>query len=673
MNSNAPAPFGATPSRQQLAWQEIGMYAFLHFTVNTFTGREWGDGTEPEDIFNPTELDCEQWCRIIAGAGFKGAVLTAKHHDGFCLWPSKYTTHSVRYSKWRNGRGDVVGDFVKAAKKYGLKVGLYLSPWDRHEKSYGSGEAYNEFYANQLRELLTNYGGPGGEDIFITWFDGACGEGPNGKVQVYDFERSCAVIRECAPDAVIFGHMGDHRDLRWCGNERGFAGSPNWATIDEYRQDLLQNGTPGGRHYWPSEVDVSIRPGWFYHKYDDALVHSLEHLLDIWFHSVGRGSCLNLNLPPDPRGLIHEQDERRVQELKLVLDRTFRENFAAGAPASASNERGDGFRAANLTDGSDTTCWATDDSVTQAEAVIELGAARRLNVVKLREHSPLGERVAEFEIEYRTASGEWRTLIKDTTISFRKILRTPTVETDALKLKITRSLACPCIQEFAAYYQPPILFAPTIRRTSDGTITLACRTENAELHYTFDGTQPTAASPRYRAPIPVREAGMIRAISRFPDGVANEYPEITTAPETALRFGIAADGWRVLSADSEDPENPKENAIRSDNTLWLSAENAPFPHQLTIDTGRMQTIHGFIFTPPDEPHWPIARYRILTGDSPETIRDVVVEDSFDNTENNAGVQIIPLAHPVEARFFRFEALESAKCIPAAAVKLLELY
>lgn len=673
MNNGAPAPFGATPNRQQLAWQEMGMYAFLHFTVNTFTGREWGDGTEPEDCFNPSELDCGQWCRIIAEAGFKGAVLTAKHHDGFCLWPSKYTTHSVRYSKWRDGKGDVVGDFVRAAKQYGLKVGLYLSPWDRHEKTYGSGEAYNEFYANQLRELLTNYGGPGGRDIFITWFDGACGEGPNGKVQEYDFERSYAVIRECAPEAVIFGHMGEHRDLRWCGNERGFAGSPNWATIEEYRMALLQNGTPGGRYYWPSEVDVSIRPGWFYHRYDDVLVHSLEHLLDIWYHSVGRGSCLNLNLPPDTRGLIHEQDERRVRELKAVLDRTFREDFAAGAAVSASDERCGDFRAGNLTDGSGETYWATHDGVTQAEAVVELGAVRKLNVILLKEYSQLGERVSEFEVEYRTEDGGWRTLVKDTTISFRKILRTPTVETGALKLKITGALACPCIQEFGAYYQPPILFAPVIRRSPDGTVTLSCQTGSARIHYTLDGSQPTVHSPCYSAPVQVREAGMIRAISVFPDGMANEYPEITAAPESALRFGVAADEWRVLAADSEDSETPKESVIRSDDSFWRTAPEVPYPHFLTVDTGKRQMIRGFLLTPTDEPYWPIARYRILVGDSPESVDTVVREDSLDNTENNAGVQTIVLDRPVEARYFRFEALESAKGIPVAAVKRLELY
>ena len=679
--NKAPAPFGATPTKQQLAWQDIAMYAFIHFTVNTFTGREWGDGTEPEDVFNPTEMDCEQWCRIISGAGFKGVVLTAKHHDGFCLWPSKYTTHSVKYSKWRDGKGDVVGDLAKAAKKYGLKLGLYLSPWDRHEKTYGSGEAYNEFYRNQLRELLTTYGGKNGEDIFITWFDGACGEGPNGKVQVYDYDKAAAIIRECAPNAVIFGHMGDHRDIRWCGNERGYAGSPNWATLNEYRDaggdNGLQHGHVNGRHWWPSEVDVSIRPGWFYHKEQDSQVHSLEHLLDIWYHSVGRGSCLNLNFPPDRRGLIPEIDAERIHEFKIVLDKIFRTNFAAGARVIASNERGDDFSGSRMTDGSSDTFWAPEDGVTECEAVVELGGIRRLNVVALKEYTPLGERVAEFTMEYRTACGQWRKLIDDTTISFRKILRTETVETDALKLKITKALACPCIQEFSAYYQPPLTFAPSIIRDEDGILTLTAPNDGVRIHYTLDGTVPTADSPEYTGPFQVREAGIVRAVSMLKTGVENAYPEIRSNPEATLRFGTALKGWNVIAADSEfDDNNKKEHVITSDNHIWLTAKGVPYPHWISVDTGRKQTIHGFLFTPPKATECgmgPVYRYRFLVGDSPDAIDTVVAEGTFDNILNNPVMQIVKLDSPVEARYFRFEALESANGACYANVKRIELF
>lgn len=680
-DNTAPAPFGAIPTRQQLAWQEMGMYAFLHFTVNTFTGREWGDGTEPEDAFNPTEMDCEQWCRIIRDAGFKGVVLTAKHHDGFCLWPSKYTTHSVKYSKWRDGKGDVVGDLAKAAKKYGLKLGLYLSPWDRHEKTYGSGDAYNEFYRNQLRELLTTYGGKNGEDIFITWFDGACGEGPNGKVQHYDYDKAAAVIRECAPNAVIFGHMGDHRDIRWCGNEKGYAGSPNWATLNEYRDAQgdggLQHGHANGKHWWPSEVDVSIRPGWFYHKEQDSQVHSLAHLLDIWYHSVGRGSCLNLNIPPDRRGRIHENDAERIHELKLVLDRTFAENPAAGATVKASSERGPDFRGDRMTDGSPDTFWAAEDGVTKCEAVIELGATHRINVISLKEYTQLGERVAAFSVEYRSASGNWEKLVEDTTISFRKILRTETVETDGLKLNILQALACPCIQEFAVYYQAPLLTAPSIFRASDGTITLTPPGDEVRLHYTLDGSLPTADSPAYTGPFKIREAGFLRAVSLLREGTENAYPEIRTNPESNLRFGTAVDEWRVLAADSElDEGHKKEHLLTAGPEMWMSGKDVPYPHWIAIDTGRKQRIRGFILTPPEAKErapGPVYRYRFLVGDSPETIDTPVAEGTFDNLLNNPVAQIVELDSPVSARCFRFEALESANGSSCANIVRLELF
>ena len=680
-DQKAPVPYGATPTKQQLAWQKTGMYAFIHFTVNTFTGREWGDGTEPEDVFHPTEMDCEQWCRIISGAGFKGIVLTAKHHDGFCLWPSKYTTHSVKYSKWRDGKGDVVGDLAKAAKKYGLKLGLYLSPWDRHEKTYGSGDAYNEFYRNQLRELLTTYGGKNGEDIFITWFDGACGEGPNGKVQVYDYDKAAAVIRECAPNAVIFGHMGDHRDIRWCGNERGYAGSPNWATLNEYRDaggdGGLQHGHVNGKHWWPSEVDVSIRPGWFYHKEQDSQVHSLEHLLDIWYHSVGRGSCLNLNFPPDRRGLIHEVDAERIREFRIVLDKTFRTNLAAGARVAASNERGPDFSGNKMTDGSSETFWAPEDGITECEAVIELGGIRRLNVISLKEYTQLGQRVAEFTIEYKTPCGQWKKLIDETTISFSRVLRTETVETDALKLKITKALACPCIQEFSVYYQPPLTFAPSITRDADGIITLAAPNDGVRIHYTLDGSLPTADSPEYTGPFQVREAGFLRAVSLLKPGVENAYPEIKSNPEANLRFGTALKDWKVIAADSEfDANNKKEHVITADNHIWLTARNVPYPHWIAIDTARKQTIHGFIFTPPKTTECgmgPVYRYRFLVGDSPDQIDTVAAEGTFDNILNNPVPQIVELKTPIEARYIRFEALESANGACYANVKRIELF
>lgn len=329
------------PTPQQLEWQRMELTAFLHFGVNTFTGREWGDGTEDPAIFNPTSLDCEQWVRTLKESGFKMAIITAKHHDGFCLWPTKTTRHSVASSSWKGGKGDVVRELRDACKKYGIKFGVYLSPWDRNASCYGDSPAYNQFFIEQLTELLTNYG-----EVHEVWFDGANGEGPNGKKQIYDWDAILKTIRRLQPKAVT-AIMGD--DVRWVGNERGIGRETEWSatalTPGIYPRSGEQNKKLGiygkakdlgGRDivaratelfWYPSEVDVSIRPGWFYHADQDKQVKSLNHLTDIYFKSVGYNSVLLLNIPPDLRGLINENDVQRLKEFSSYLKKTFARNY----------------------------------------------------------------------------------------------------------------------------------------------------------------------------------------------------------------------------------------------------------------------------------------------------------------------------------------------------------
>src|SRR3954471_24163461 len=318
-----------TPTAAQLQWHRDELAMFLHFGGNTFTNREWGDGTESPSIFNPTALDAHQWARTARRAGFKSMVLTAKHHDGFCLWPTKTTTHSVAASPFRGGRGDVVREFADAARAEGLRVGLYLSPWDRNHPAYGDSPRYNDVYIAQLTELLTNYG-----TIAEVWFDGANGEGPNGRKQIYDWPRVWSHVKRLQPDAVIFSDAGP--DVRWCGNERGTAGDPNWATVDPTRVpypgadgpciiDALQHGDRAGTVWRPAEVDVSIRPGWFYHPTEDARVRSIDNLVALYFSSVGRNGKLLLNVPPTSEGLIHAVDVERLTGMRQELERLFGE------------------------------------------------------------------------------------------------------------------------------------------------------------------------------------------------------------------------------------------------------------------------------------------------------------------------------------------------------------
>jgi alpha-L-fucosidase len=400
--SRSALPARALPSASQLAWQRDELAMFLHFGVNTFTDREWGEGKESPTIFDPARLDARQWARTAKAAGFRALILTAKHHDGFCLWPTATTRHSVASSPWRGGAGDVVREFVDACSAEGLRVGLYLSPWDRNHPSYGDSPAYNDVYAAQLTELLTRYG-----RISEVWFDGANGEGPNGRRQVYDWPRVFGIVRRLQPDAVMFSDAGP--DVRWCGNERGVAGDPNWSTVDpaivsfpgqsgKGIEAALQHGHEGGSVWRPAEVDVSIRPGWFYHPAEDEKVRTVDNLLELYFTSVGRNAKLLLNVPPTREGLIHEVDASRLAGFRVRRDELF---------GSEIGLRRVGFRPS--AEGGARIEW-------------ELARPARPRIARLAEDIARGQRVAAYRIE-GLQGGRWRELATGTTIGHAKLDR----------------------------------------------------------------------------------------------------------------------------------------------------------------------------------------------------------------------------------------------------------
>ncbi len=464
--SAAPAPYGPVPTERQLRWHAMEFYGFLHFTVNTFTDREWGNGDEDEKVFNPTAFDADQIVRTAKDAGMKGLILTCKHHDGFCLWPSHYTEHCVRNSPWKDGKGDVVKEISDACRVHGLRFGVYLSPWDRNHKDYARPE-YITYYRNQLRELLTSYG-----EIFTVWFDGANGgDGYYGGARetrridnrvYYDWPATWQIVRELMPMAVMFSDAGP--DMRWVGNESGRAGDPCWGTIDLAKPGRYPGGTSEGNFngerpgtaWVPAECDVSIRPGWFYHASEDAKVKTPAQLLAVYYDSVGHGACLNLNLPPDRRGRIHENDIASLREFRRILDATFAKNLAAGAALQASDTRGADakrFGAANLLDGDRATYWATGDAVTAAELTLTWPQPVTFNVVDLREALPLGQRIEAFVLE-RSANGAWQEFAKGTSIGNRRLVRTAPVTTDKLRLRITKAAACPALAELGVYAEP---------------------------------------------------------------------------------------------------------------------------------------------------------------------------------------------------------------------------
>jgi alpha-L-fucosidase len=447
-----PHAAGPIPSPPQLAWQQLEYYAFVHFGVNTFTDHEWGEGRAQPTVFMPTQLDCRQWARVAKEAGMKGIIITAKHHDGFCLWPSSTTDYSVKGSAWRDGKGDILKELSEACREYGLKFGVYISPWDRNHPLYGTPR-YNRVYKDQWHEILTNYG-----EVFEAWLDGA---NDQKKRMVYDFHGFFETIRTHQPGAVIFSDAGP--DIRWVGNEKGRAGETNWSTRDNEGsfpgfadEKALNTGDEKGASWIPAECDVSIRPGWFYHANEDGKLKSVAELMDIYYTSIGSNANLLLNIGVDRRGLVNEHDEARLKEFGDAREGAFRHNLAKGA-VRASNFRGQdpAFGAEKAIDGKPGTYWATDDGISTAWMEINFGREIEFNRLIVQENIALGQRVKRFSVLV-WRGGDYQVAARSTTIGYKRILRLETVKTSKLRLLIDDAKAAPLISNIEVYNAPPI-------------------------------------------------------------------------------------------------------------------------------------------------------------------------------------------------------------------------
>ena len=459
----APKAILPVPEPKQVEWQKMETYAFIHFGLNTFNDREWGYGDSDPKTFNPTKLDCDQWVQTLVNSGMKGVILTAKHHDGFCLWPSEYTDYSIKQSPWKNGQGDLVRELSDACKKYGIKFAVYLSPWDRHQANYGSPE-YVDYFYKQLNELLTNYG-----DVFEVWFDGANGgDGWYGGAKdvrtidrktYYDYPRAYKMIDELQPQAVVFSDGGP--GCRWVGNESGFAGATNWSFLragevfpgyPHYRE--LQYGHADGNQWVPAECDVSIRPGWFYHPTEDDKVKTPEQLADLYYRSVGHNATLLLNFPVDRDGLIHPIDSANAVNFHQMIQKQLANNLLKGIVPKVSDERGGKYVAKATTDNDYDTYWATNDDVTTASVEFTLPKAENINRMMIQEYIPLGQRVKSFTVEYQK-DGEWlptKQKEETTTVGYKRLLRFETVNTDKIRINFTEARGPLCINNIEAYY-----------------------------------------------------------------------------------------------------------------------------------------------------------------------------------------------------------------------------
>ena len=460
----ALAPLLPLPEQKQVDWQRMETYAFIHFGLNSFCDREWGYGDTDPKMFNPKRLDCEQWVKTLMAAGMKGVILTAKHHDGFCLWPFEGNDYNVSKSPWRNGKGNVVKELSEACKKHGLKFAVYLSPWDRSRADYGS-PSYVDYFHSQLRDLLTNYG-----PVFEVWFDGANGgDGYYGgardkrtidRKNYYNYPRIYQILDSLQPQAVVFSDGGP--GCRWVGNEKGFAGETNWAFIPKNtvypgypNYPELQFGYPDGDQWTAAECDVSIRPGWFYHPEEDDKVKSPEQLADLYYRSVGHNATLLLNFPVDRNGLINPIDSANAVNFHKLIQRELGNNLVAGMKPKVSNERGGQFAAQALTDGSWDTYWATGDGVTSADITFTFKKARKMNRIMLQEYIPLGQRVKKFAVEWLDKNGTWKAVEQGeetTTIGYKRLLRFLTVETKGLRVRILDSRGPICMNNIGVYY-----------------------------------------------------------------------------------------------------------------------------------------------------------------------------------------------------------------------------
>lgn len=626
--SNAPEAIGPIPTREQIEWHKLETYAFIHFGLNTYNDLEWGYGNTPASTFNPTKLDCEQWVTTLKNCGMKGVILTAKHHDGFCLWQTETTDYNIANSPYKNGKGDLVKELSDACKKHGLKFGLYLSPWDRNNAEYARDE-YVETYHRQIDELTSNYG-----ELFEFWFDGANGGngyygGSNESRSIdakkyYDYERARDTILKRHPDAMIFG--GTCQTIRWVGNEQGWAGDTDWCLINPEMADNtkhLNHGSENGTHWIPAEVDVSVRPGWFYHKREDHQLKSLAQLTDIYYRSVGHNANLLLNFPINLDGVIPALDSVRIMEWYNVITNDLKDNILKDAKINVDNKRAPKFKAENVIDDDWDSYWATDDDYNFGTISFTFDKPVKMNRVVLQEYIPLGQRVKDFYMEGEL-NGKWFKInAYDTlsTIGYKRIVRFNTVELDKLIIYFEESKGPLCINNIEAYCAPVLLTEPKISRNYDNYVTIESADDNALIYYTLDGSEPDTSALRYEKSFLYNKKGVIKAISY--DHTSNNMSVISVK-----ELDITHDFFKVL--------NPVTGVkkILDNNPYSVMYINVNEPLVFELNEERM--ISGFRYTPNQnrDASRHVVDYELYIDDK------LIKKASFGNIKNNPIEQIV---------------------------------
>lgn len=658
------------------------MYCLIHYGVDTYTDKEWGYGDEDPALVNPSSFDAAQIVGAAKAGGFKGVIVVAKHHDGMCMWPTKTTEYNISKSPWRGGHGDFLKEYRQACDQLGMKLGAYCSPWDRNNAGYGT-PAYVQTYRNQLRELYQNYG-----PLFMSWHDGANGgDGYYGgaretrkidRTTYYGWDSTWAITRAMQPNACIFGDVGP--DVRWVGNEEGHAANTSWATFTPQapepgkkpangysKYELAPEGTVDGEYWMPAECDVPLRPGWVYHAAQDGQVKTPYQLLDLYYQSVGRGADLDLGISPDKSGRLHQQDVDALKGFGDLLRQIFAVNLAKGAVFTVSNIRGKNnslYGPAKLVDEDRYSYWATDDAVMTPQLTLDLGSPKTFNVIRLRENIKLGQRIRSFMVE-AWVDGGWKTVGSGTSIGANRLIRlSQNVVTSKVRLSITAAAACVALSDFGLFKEPAHLVAPRIVRDRNGMVSITTDAPVGSLRYTLDGTEPGPASPVYKEPFLLGDGGTVKARSFETDQQASE---------TAMReLGLSKTAWKVLNPVAPGRgtgpgtgrgRNRQENAIDDvPFTVWNTVQQdtalvKPFPQDISVDMGQERTIRAFTYLPRQDKQTEGIADRYIFYTSTDGVNwQKAAEGEFSNIQSNPLEQVVPVPHPVTARYFKFSIL-----------------
>jgi alpha-L-fucosidase len=656
-SQTAPKPYGVLPTERQIKWQETEMYCIVHFSMATFDDKEWGYGDEPNSLFNPQSFNALQIVGAAKAGGFKGIVVVAKHHDGFCLWPTKTTQHNISQSPYKNGKGDVVKEYQEACEKLNMKLGLYCSPWDRNNANYGTPE-YVNIYRAQLKELYSNYG-----PLFMSWHDGANGgDGFYGgareprkidRTTYYGWDTNWGITRAMQPTAAIFGDVGP--DVRWVGNEQGHAGETSWETYtpeapeegktpaNGFVKDWLgTEGTRNGKYWMPAECDVPLRTGWFYHQSQDGQSKSAYKLLDLYYKSVGRAACLDLGLSPNKQGFISPEDEQILKEFGNILKQTFAVNLAKGATLTASNVRGKNqavYGVAHLTDNDRYSYWATDDQITNPQLIVDMHKPQTFNVIRLREDIKLGQRIEGVAIDI-WQNNAWQQLATATSIGANRLIRLPqNVTASKVRLRVTKSPVCIALSDFGLFKEPAHLSAPQITRTAKGEVSLTTEAPVSSIHYTVDSSTPGLTSSTYQHPFLLTDGGVVKALS-FEN--ANQHSEIKSA-----QFGPVKVNWQIKTGD--------KNLIKAidDNPGTYAEIPVSAGEGIVVDLGKSTRIKEFTYLPKtDHTDGMVDAYEFYYSvDGSNWIK--AQSGEFANIKSNPVMQFVKLDKPVEAQYIKF--------------------